>query len=334
MGGLELSKALITGGLGFIGFHLAKHLAEKGDKVTICDNQFRGKLDGEVTAFLEKTGSKYVNLDMTEKAEFEKLEMDYDRIYHLAAINGTRYFYEIPETVLRVNIVSVINLLDWVKETKCKDLLFSSSSEAYSGTIQKFGWEIPTGEDVPLCIDDVQNPRYSYGGSKIAGELLFLNYGKVYSLNVRIVRFHNIYGERMGYEHVIPEFCKRILDNTDPFPIFGGKETRSFIYVGDGVRATRLIMESESTKGEIINIGNETNEITIKELAERLFKVANVSPRIEIKEAPKGSVERRCPSIKKLIRLTGYSETVSLDEGLKRTFEWCKKDYAGGKNGK
>ena len=326
-----LTKALVTGGLGFIGFHLAKHLAEKGDKVTICDNQFRGKLDDEARAFLKKTGSEYISMDMAEAEQFKKLGKDYDRIYHLAAINGTKYFYEIPETVLRVNILSVINLLDWVKNTKCKDLLFSSSSEAYSGTIQKFGWEIPTKEDVPLCIDDVNNPRYSYGGSKIAGELLFLNYGKKYSLNVRIVRFHNIYGERMGYEHVIPEFCRRILDKTDPFPVFGGKETRSFIYVGDGVRASRLIMESEKTKGEIINIGSEKNELSIEELAKKLFTIAKVAPKIDVKEAPKGSVARRCPSIKKLIRLTGYSEQVSLDEGLKRTYEWYKKDYVNQK---
>jgi len=258
-----LTKALITGGLGFIGFHLAKHLHEKGDKVIICDNQFRGKIDDEIKKFLKKNDVEYIDMDMTDKKDFEKLDSNYDAIYHLAAINGTKYFYQMPEEVLRVNLLSTINLLEWIKDTSCKDVLFSSSSEVYSGTIQKFGWKIPTEEDVPLCIEDVNNPRYSYGGSKIAGELLFMNYGRKYSLNTRIVRFHNIYGERMGYEHVIPEFFKRIFDKVDPFPIYGGNETRSFIYVGDGVRAARLVMENEKIKNQIINIGNETEEITI-----------------------------------------------------------------------
>ena len=322
-----MTKSLITGGLGFIGFHLAKYLVDKGDEVTICDNQFRGRLDDEVKVFLHKTGSKYIKLDMTEKSQFKYIDIDYDRIYHLAAINGTKYFYEMPETILRTNILSVINLLDWVKETSCKNILFSSSSETYSGTLQKFGWQIPTAEDVPLCIEDVNNPRYSYSCSKIAGEMLFLNYGKKYSLNVRIVRYHNVYGERMGYEHVIPEFFKRILDKAEPFPIFGGNETRSFIYVSDGVEATWLIMETDSTKGEIINIGNEEGEISINALAEIMFKIAGVKPKIELKEAPKGSVARRCPSIKKLIKFINYTPKVSLQDGLKRTYEWYRKEY-------
>ncbi len=327
MGVLVLTKALITGGLGFIGFHLAKHLQEKGDKVIICDNQFRGKIDEEVKIFLKKNGVEYINMDMADKKDFEKLDNNYDAVYHLAAINGTKYFYQIPEEVLRVNLLSTINLLEWIKDTSCKDMLFSSSSEVYSGTILKFGWKIPTEEDVPLCIEDVSNPRYSYGGSKIAGELLFLNYGRKYSLNTRIVRFHNIYGERMGYEHVIPEFFKRIFDKVDPFPIHGGNETRSFIYVMDGVRAARLVMENEKTKDEIINIGNEDEEITIKDLSEKMFEITGVNPKIELKESLKGSVPRRCPSIEKLKKLTGYTPEVSLHEGLQRTYKWYKQDY-------
>jgi len=327
MGVLVLTKALITGGLGFIGFHLAKHLQEKGYQVDICDNQFRGKVDEEIKIFLKKNDVKYIKMDMTKKSDFDKLDANYDVVYHLAAINGTKYFYQIPEEVLRVNLLSTINLLEWIKGTSCKDILFSSSSEVYSGTIQKFGWKIPTGEDVPLCIEDVTNPRYSYGGSKIVGELLFLNYGRKYSLNIRIVRFHNIYGERMGFEHVIPEFFKRIFDKVDPFPIYGGNDTRSFIYVGDGVRAARLIMENEKTKNEIINIGNEDGEIKIKDLSEKMFEIAGVNPKIELKESLKGSVPRRCPSIKKLKKLTGYKSEISLNEGLQRTYKWYKQDY-------
>lgn len=320
------NKVLITGGSGFIGFHLAKHLAENNYKVTICGNRLKAEKDIEIKKFLKETNSEFINLDLTEKNQLEKLNTNYDQVYHFAAICGTKYFYTMPETILRNNILSTINLLDWIKDSGIKDIFFSSSAEVYSGTIQKFGWKVPTAEDVPVCIDDIQNPRYSYCGSKIVEELLFLNYGKKYGLRPRIARYHNIYGERMGSDHVVAEFCQRICNKINPFPIFGGELTRSFIYIDDGVRAARLIMETEKTKGEIINIGSE-EEVTINKLAEMLFKVADFYPKIETKDAPKGSVEKRCPDIGKLIKLTNYSQKTTLQEGLKKTFLWHKNNY-------
>lgn len=324
---LVLKKVLITGGAGFIGFHLAKNLANQKYKVTIADNLFRGKMDYELINLINNKNVSFIKCDLTKIKDLRKLGYSYDYVYHLASINGTRYFYEIPNVVLKVNILCALNILDWFlsNKNKNKKILFSSSSEAYAGTLSRYGVKIPTNEDVPLTIEDVKNPRWSYGGSKIIGELLFMNYAKKNNFRMSIVRYHNIYGERMGFEHVIPQFCLKILNKENPFKIFGGTETRAFCYFSDAIQATQMVMEGNRTDGEIINIGNSNEEITMKDLAMKLFKINKVNPKLRIKKAPKGSVARRCPNISKLHRLTGFTPEVNLDEGLKKTFEWYKK---------
>lgn len=329
-GGVGIKKILVTGGAGFIGLHLAKHLASKNYNVAIADNLFRGKLDTELRDLIGQKKVSFIKCDLTYPKELKKLDNDYEHVYHLAAINGTRYFYEIPHIVLKVNILSVINILEWFLNNKKNDkkIMFMSSSETYAGTIRKFGAEIPTKEDIPLTIDDVKNERWSYGGSKIVGELFFVNYAKQYKFNMSIVRYHNIYGPRMGHEHVIPQFCQRILRKEDPFKILGSNETRAFCYIDDAVKATQMVMESNKTNGEIIHIGNDKEEIKIIDLAKIMFEISGFRPKLELKPALEGSVMRRCPSIDKLRRLTGFGPKVSLKEGLKKTFEWYKAELS------
>lgn len=317
---------MVTGGAGFIGYHLSKHLANDGDEVTIIDNLFRGKMDDEFKELIGLENVKYIEADLTKFDSFVKLDDDYDYVYHCAAINGTKYFYEIPEVILRTNILSAINILDWFVESDSKKIVFPSSSEAYAGTMRQFGVPIPTPEDIPLCIEDTNNPRWSYAGSKIAGELLFLNYAKKYQRDMTIVRYHNIYGPRMGYEHVIPEFLNRIYTKTDPFFVYGNT-TRSFCYIDDAVRATELVMVNTNCNGEIINVGNDMEEISIADLAKTIFEVLSYNANIEIKSMPEGSVDRRCPNIDKLKKLTGYNPKISLKEGVKLTHNYYYKYF-------
>lgn len=323
-------RVLITGGAGFIGFHLARFLVNCGYRVSICDNLFRGKMDKDLKELCTRDGVTFINCDLTDRDDFKKLEGEYDYIYHLAAINGTRYFYEVPHEVLRVNVLSLINILEWCKNGYTGKLLFASSSEVYAGGVRIFQLPVPTPENVPLVIDDPYNPRLSYAGSKIIGELFVINYSKAYKFPVTIVRYHNIYGPRMGYEHVIPEFCIRILKKENPFRIYGGKETRAFCYVDDAVMATKLVMETEKTNGEIIHIGNPKEELSILDLAKKMFELFNYYPSLEILPAPQGSVNRRCPNIDKLVSLTGFFPKISLEEGLIKTFEWYKEAYRNG----
>ena len=322
-------KALITGGAGFIGLHLARHLSSKGIDVFIADNFQRGKQDDEFRSFLRQKNVFFIPIDITRESEFSRLKNGYDFVYHLAAINGTENFYKIPDKVLKVGAVGTINVLEWFSKSNSKGkIMLSSSSEAYAGLLRILGKEfpIPTPESVPLVIEDPRNVRWSYAASKILGEVAFFSYAKARSLKrFSIIRYHNIYGPRMGHEHVIPQFIGRIVKKENPFKIFGSSQTRSFCYIDDAVKATQLIMESGKTDGEIVHIGRDDAEISIMELAEMLFGIAGFHPKIKIEKEAEGTVQRRCPDIGKLRKL-GFRPNIDLDEGLKKTFEWYKKN--------
>ena len=308
-----MKKILITGGTGFIGSHLANYLIlDKDYDITICDNNYRGKNDDFVSKI------KYIECDLTKKEEYKKLG-DYDVVYHLAAINGTKNFYKIPYDVLKINTLININLIEWCKEKSIKKILYTSSSEVYASTPSK---SIPTKEDVLVSIEDVHNPRWSYAGSKILGELMIINSG----LNFSIVRPHNIYGPRMGYDHVIPEVIFRILKKEDPFKIYGHDQTRSFCFIGDAVKMMEKIMNSDSSNSKIINLGVD-DEITISDLVEKLFKYFKYFPEIEIVNSQQGSVTRRCPDVSLLKQLVGKIDKTTLNDGIEKTCEWYKSNY-------
>jgi len=317
----------VTGGAGFIGLHLAKYLAaENKNAVIICDNLFRGQMDNDFRGLIKQSNVKFIDIDLTNKEELSKLGRDFDIVYHLAAINGTKYFYEMPHEVLRTNVLSLINILDWLAGSSCKKMVWTSSSETYAGAATITKIPIPTPEEVPLAISDVFNPRFSYAGSKIIGELLCLNYAKAYGFNISIVRPHNIYGPRMGYEHVIPQFIMRIIRRESPFKIYGGDQSRAFCFVEDFVKAINLVTESPKTNMQIINIGNNKEEITIINLARRMFDLFDFHPPLEVLPPPKGSVDRRCPNITKLKELVGYEPQIELDVGLQQTYSWYLRD--------
>lgn len=323
-------KVLITGGAGFIGFHLAKYLANKNYETVILDNFTRGIEDEELKQLLEKENVSLIKADVTNSNFTSKLDKDYDQIYHLAAINGTENFYKMPHKVLKVGILGTINLLDWFTEEKIKGkFLFSSSSEAYAGALNllKEKFPIPTPENIPLVVEDPKNVRWSYGGSKIMSEIAIYSYAKAFNLkNFSIIRYHNIYGPRMGYEHVIPQFIERIVKKENPFKIYGGTETRTFCYIDDGIKATNLVMENKNANEQTIHIGRDDQEIKIIELAKSLFEIANFYPKIDIQPSPQGCVARRCPDITKLKEL-GYTPEINLKEGLRKTYDWYKDKY-------
>jgi len=325
-----LSKILVTGGFGFIGLNLAEKLVKQGNEVFLCDNLFRGKDDESAKKVLELENTTFIKADLTDKNEFSKFDK-YDQVYHLAAINGTKFFYEMPEKVLRTNILSCIHILDWFKDTKKGKILFSSSSETYAGTVSKFNAPVPTPEQVELCISDPYNARWSYGGSKITGELLFINYARIFKFPMSIIRYHNIYGPRMGFEHVIPEFIERASKKENPFNLFGGPNKRAFCYISDAVDATIKVMQSDKTDFETVNIGNSNEEISISDLAKKVFSLANYSPTIKENSSPDGSVTRRCPDTSKIEKLTGFIAKIGIDNGLKKTFDWYWEYYSKNK---
>lgn len=330
---LKAMKALITGAAGAVGCYLARDLLARDYELTLVDNLQRGRRDAEFEAILNDARVTFLELDLTDPSSYASLGGGYDYVYHLAAVNGTRLFYEIPEVVLRTNTLSLIYLLDWFKEyNRASKFCFTSSNEAYASALDAFGvLPFPTPENVPLVIADPYNPRWSYASTKLIGELFVIHYAQRYNLKAIIVRPHNFYGPRSGYDHVIPDFCGRVNASVDPFPIYGSDESRSFCYLEDAVEAMRLLMESSvgDKAPETVHIGSQ-REITMGELADLLFKVAGWRPAtIQHSKSPPGSVKRRQPDIQKIKLLVGWEPRTSLEDGLRRTLDWYRKNPKG-----
>jgi len=317
-------RVLITGGAGFIGYHLAKRLILQGQNVVLVDNFFRGERDNDLKKLLVNPNIKLIETDLTEKSGWEKVGTGYEHVYHLVGINGTKLFYEMPHEVLRIGVASTINGLDWfINKNNGGKILYTSSNEAYAGAKEAFGQlPIPTPENVPLVVADPFNPRWSYGAQKLIGELFFIHYSKAYNFRMSIVRPHNFYGPREGYDHVIPEIINRTMNRIDPFPIYGSQDKRSFCFIDDAVEAMQMVMESEKTDGQIYHIG-APYEAKATYLAKSIFSLAGWEPKnIDLHNSPIGSVSRRLPDVSKIRRDIGWSPKTSLEEGLKKTYEW------------
>lgn len=323
-----MKKILITGAAGFIGCHLAGHLlADKKKQLILIDNLQRGRMDENFKKILKNKNIQFIEADLTDWNFYKTLPVDIDHIYHLVAINGTKLFYQMPAEVLRINTLSLIYILEWIRNLARKPkLCFTSSNEAYAGALSSFNQlPIPTPENVPLVVSDTYNARWSYGGSKLVGELFVIHYAKTYNFPAVIVRPHNFYGPRAGYDHVIPEFCQKIMARTEPFVIFSLEETRTFCYISDAVKAMQMLMDSDATNNqpiETVNIGN-TDEVTMRDLAEKMFAVTGWRPKkFDIKPSLPGSVKRRLADISKIKKLVGWQPGTSLADGLKWTYEW------------
>ncbi len=298
---------LVTGGTGFIGAGICKMLLKLGHKVTILDNNSRGKIS---RLFKIKKKIKFIKGDIRDKKKVFNSLKNIDAVIHLAYINGTKFFYEKPDLILDVAVKGLMNIFDGCIKYKIKELYLASSSEVYQTPTK-----IPTDEKEPLKIPDVYNPRYSYGGGKILTELMGISYGKRYFKKLVIFRPHNVYGPDMGNEHVIPEFINRFKKlRGKNFKIQGnGSETRSFIYIDDFVRAFRYILQ-KGKHLQIYNIG--TNEkVKINILAKKLSKIFNKKIVIKKSKLFKGSTKKRLPNINK-IKLLGFKQKIKLDQGL------------------
>ena len=301
---------LVTGGSGFIGSKITEMLLKEGHKVSIFDNNFRGKLSR--IKKIKNKNLKFFKGDIRNYNQLKKSFKNVDSVIHLAYINGTKFFYTQPTLVLDVAIKGLMNVVDICINKKIKEVYIASSSEVYQTPIK-----IPTDEEEMMKIPNVMNPRYSYGGGKILSELVGINYGRKYFKKLIIFRPHNVYSEDMGDDHVIPEFIKKFKQlRNRKFKIIGtGNEIRSFIHIDDFVNAFRLIMK----KGEHLNIYNiGTNEkIKIKDLAIKLSKIFKKKIKIIKTSKHIGGTNIRIPDIKKIKKL-GFKQRINLDEGLRK----------------
>ena len=314
---------LITGASGFIGYHLSKKLSlDFKNKLYLVDNHYRGEKDKEFKILIKKKNIKYIKADLTNIKELKKLPKKIDLVFHLAAINGTENFYNIPDKVIKTNTQININIFEYIKNKKTK-IIFSSSSEVYSSTTSLLKNRIPSDEKIEISIDDITNVRYSYAVSKIWGESYLFSLLKNYNVSFSIVRFHNIYGPRMGHDHVIPQLIRRVKNGKTKIELFGYLNTRSFCYIDDAIDSLQII--TKNINNNIVNIGNDLEEINISNLLKKILNICNKKLKVIKKSAPKGSVKRRLPNISK-IKSLGFTPKINLNNGLKETISWYFKN--------
>ena len=312
-------RVFVSGGSGFIGAALVRELLTAGHEVRVLDDHSRGypaRLEGLQGAL------ELISGDVRDPCAVRAAAEGCEFLWHLAYINGTRFFYERPDEVLEVGVKGALNTIEAALDAGVRRYILASTSEVYNQPSQ-----VPTPEGERIMIPDIRNPRFSYGGGKIASELLALHYGGHRGLEVVIFRPHNIYGPEMGFEHVIPEIVQRIIklsgglkEKRIKLPIQGaGQETRAFCYIDDGARGA-LIAGEQGQPGEIYHLGVQ-EETRIIDLILGIGEVLGVELEIQAGPLMKGGTLRRCPDIRKLCAL-GYEPQISLKEGLRRSVEW------------
>lgn len=316
---------LVTGSAGFIGYHLVDLLSQIPDnKVIGIDSFVRGVNDDLYRALGDRSNVMLLKGTLTDARITRSLPDNIEIIYHLAALNGTQNFYERSFDVMKSCTLPTFSL--WQRFGPWRRLqrfVYAGSCEAYASTVTRFDWEVPTGEDVPLCIDDVFNARWSYGASKLHGEVLTANAGRHFGIPVTILRYHNIYGPRMGNKHVIPDFLMRARHGS--FELYGYEDTRAFMYVADAVEATVLAAQSPVLVNEIVNIGGE-KETRILDLGTMMMRLGGFHGELALYPAPQGSVKRRAARLDKLRRATGFQEKWDLERGLRETIRYYLAD--------
>jgi len=328
---LEGKRILISGGAGFLGSYIIasihqinKKLLKKPCKVISIDNYITGKkrrileeIKDKNFLFLEANIIKPLNI---------KDKVDY--IIHAAGLASPVYYQKYPLETIESAIQGAKNLLELAKINKIKSFLYFSSSEIYGDPDPKF---IPTPETYHGKVSSI-GPRSCYDESKRLGETLCMIYHSKHKIPVKIVRPFNIYGPGMMRDdyRVIPTFISNAFSGKH-LPVHDlGNQTRTFCYISDAITGFFKILLSKES-GQVYNVGNDGNEISMLGLAKIVKKVFNGKVIIKTipypKNYPQDEPKRRCPDLTKIKKKLGYEPAVHLEEGLKRVIEWYKEEY-------
>ncbi len=312
------TRALITGGAGFIGSHLTERLLNAGQEVTIIDNLSTGQFAN--IAHLEKLpGFRYAIEDIRNATVMDRLVSECDVIYHLAAAVGVFSIVSSPIDTIEVNVGGTETVLRTARRYR-KKVLIASTSEVY-GKNEK----IPFNEDDDRTLGPTTKSRWSYAASKELDEFLALAYYHAAELPVVIFRLFNTVGPRQSgrYGMVLPRFVQWALKN-EPIQVYGdGNQQRCFCNVRDVTEAIHLLAESPRAVGEVFNIGS-TEEITIMGLADRVRTLAGSSSEIVTIPYAKAYAEgfedmlRRIPDITKIQQRLEWQPGTMLDDTIKQ----------------
>ena len=325
-----MTHALITGGAGFIGSHLAARLLELGQDVTIIDNLSTGRFEN--VAPLEKHPHfRYAIEDIRNTAVMDRLSSECDIIYHLAAAVGVHRIISEPIETIETNIGGTEIVLKTARRYRRK-VLIASTSEVYGK-----GVKIPFEEDDDRVLGPTSRNRWSYAASKEIDEFLALAYHKEVGLPVVLFRLFNTIGPRQTgqYGMVVPRFVRWALAG-EPILVYGdGQQQRCFGNVSNVIEAIHTLADTPAAVGELFNIGS-SEEVTIMELAERVRQRANSNSEIQLvpyEEAYESGFEdfrRRVPSLAKIERVIGWRPTTPLDETIDQIIAYYREERSNG----
>jgi UDP-glucose 4-epimerase len=314
-------RALITGGAGFIGSHLAERLLHDGHSVAVLDNLSTGSIDN-IAHLKGRQGFTYTIDSVTNESLLAEMLDGSDVIFHLAAAVGVKLIVEQPVHTIETNVHGTEVVLKHANKKK-KLVVIASTSEVYGKSA-----DVPFRETADLVLGSSEKHRWAYACSKLIDEFLALAYWKEKKLPVLIVRLFNTVGPRQTgqYGMVLPTFVRQALAG-HPITVFGdGTQSRSFTHVSDVVEAlTRLIVEPRAVGG-VFNIGN-TGEISISALAEKVKAMTGSAspvqyiPYDQAYEAGFEDMPRRVPDIGKIRALIGYEPRVGLDDIIRSVIE-------------
>ncbi len=307
------TKALITGGAGFIGSHLSESLLERGYDVTIIDDLSTGRFEN--IAHLEGNPNFHYALEtITNEGVMDRLVSESDVLFHLAAAVGVDLIVRDPIHTIETNVMGSHVVLQIARRYRRK-VLMASTSEIYGKSIKT-----PFSEDDDRIQGSTTKSRWAYATSKALDEFMALAYYKQVGLPVVVFRLFNTVGPRQSgqYGMVIPRFVQKALAG-EPIEVYGtGKQTRCFCNVTDVVRAVSDLAETPDVLGQVYNIGSE-EEVTILQLAERIKERAGSSSEIKLityEEAYDSGFEdmqRRVPDIRKINAAIGWTPTRDLN---------------------
>ena len=323
-------RALVTGGAGFIGSHLVDHLVARGDEVCILDHLSTGRI-ANIRHNLGRARVRFVNDTILNHHLVDRLVEECDTVFHLAAAVGVRYIVDDPLGAISANVEGTEIVLRaafrfWRK------VIVASSSEVYGKSTKA-----PLSEEDDRVLGPTAVTRWSYSSSKAIDEHFAYAYAGR-GLPIVIVRFFNCYGPRIhenGYGTVVARFIQQAL-NEEPLTVHGdGRQTRCFCYVEDTVRGILLAAQSTEAEGRAFNIGNDA-EISVYDLALLIKRVTGSSSEISFVPYRDSyglrfeDTPRRVPDLSKARLTFDYGPKVTLEDGLRRTVDWCRHhDFIG-----
>jgi UDP-glucose 4-epimerase len=307
-------RVLVTGGAGFIGSHVAEGYLARGHDVTVLDNLSTGRRQNV------PSNARFVQEDVRSPAARRLLAGGgFDVLNHQAAQMDVRVSVRDPGFDAEVNLIGLLNLLEGAREGGVTRVVFASSGGVVYGESDR----LPHPETAPKL------PVSPYGVSKLASEFYLAQYALLYGIGVRSMRYANVYGPRQnphGEAGVVAIFGTRLRQGR-PLTIYGdGGQTRDYVYVGDVARANMLATEAPARVPAGIddlafNVGTG-RETSVNDLARTLMASAGVTVPIERAPARAGELQRSAVAADKAARELGWRPEVTLEEGLRRTFEW------------